>query len=313
MAQDILWIDGQAKWGCVERICPGKYIRSGQWEAEWNNSFDGPHYDYISDYDCVFRHPVEMKYVVENYDLESWNNLQTAKENGRDVTITNVAHFCNQQASQAIKGDDGFIGGSKKINVGPEGDDITAKFSWWSPIFTKGDVGQVRAHFKTVLQPFGNDDDLPAAVWNQFASSDAFEPNGDRYGNYYFQYDINKLCQAYENLCQDAKIEFRILGTFLYKCEVMHAVLVCSEANGAGRFKDYPLLAANEAVVTRDNEEMWTWKPEATGTEITRLEGSWQRYPKFRRWEHVAFAFHIPDDIHVMAVPNPGEHWPELL
>ena len=307
MAQDILWIDGQAKWGCVERICPGKYIRSGQWEAEWNNSFDRPHYDYISDYDCVFRHPVEMNYVVENYDLESWSNLQTAKQNGTDVTITNVAHFCKQQASQAIIGDGGFIGGSKKINEGPEGDDITATFSWWSSIFT-GDVAQVRAHFKTVLQPFGNDDDLPAAVSGQFATSHAFKPNGDRYGDHYFQYGIKELCQAYKNLYQDAEIEFRILGTFLYKCEVMHAVLVCSEANGAGRFKDYPLLAANEAV---NNEGMWTWKPEATGTEIRRLEGSWQPYPMYRRWEHVAFAFHIPDYIDVMTVPDLEDHLKE--
>ena len=310
MAQDILWIDGQAKWGGVERICPGQHIRSGQWKAEWSNVFGGLHYDYISDYDCVFRHPVEMNDIVENYDLESWNNLQTAKQNGTDVTITNVAHFCKQQASQAIIGADGFIGGSKKINVGPEGDDITAKFSWWSPIFTAEDAGQVRDHFETVLGPFiGYDDD---AVWNQFATSDAFIPNKTRYGDYYFQYDIKKLCQAYENRFQEDEIEFRILGTFLYKCEVMHAVLVCSEANGAGRFKDYPLLAANEAVVTLDNDRMWTWKPEATASEIRRLEGSWQRYPMYRRWEHVAFAFHIPDDIDVMTVPDLEDHLKEL-
>ena len=248
-----------------------------------------------------------MNDIVENYDMQRWNNLQTAKQNGTDVTITNVAHFCKQQASQAIIGDDGFIGGSKKINE-EEGDDITAKFSWWSPIFTPEDVGQVRNHFETVLEPFG---DAPAAVFGQFATSDAFIPNKGRYGKYFFQYGINELSQAYENLYQNPAIEFRILGTFLYKCEVMHAVLVCSQANGAGRFSHYPPVAANEAVVTRD-EEMWTWKPEATGTVNRRLEGL-QQFPMYRRWEHVAFAFHIPDDIDcVMTVPDLEDHLYEL-
>lgn len=80
----------------------------------------------------------------------------------------------------------------------------------------------------------------------------------------------------------------------------MHAVLVCSQEYGNGLFKKYPPVLTpegdinNEAVVTRDNNGNWVWKPQATGTIIKRLRDECISYPKYRRWEHVAFAFHIP-------------------
>ena len=40
----------------------------------------------------------------------------------------------------------------------------------------------------------------------------------------------------------------------------------------------------------------WIWKPQATGTEIIRPGKYRQPYPMYRRWENVAFAFHIPDE-----------------
>ena len=150
----------------------------------------------------------------------------------------------------------------------------------------------------------------------QFATSDAFKPNPERYGRSYFQYDINDLCGNYGDLI-GGEVQFKILGTFGYKNEVMHAVLVCSQENGAGLFGAYlPVLTPeedvnNEAVVTRDNNGNWVWKPQATGTEIERLPDQ-RIYPKYRRWEHVAFAFHIPDEWagneQLMSVPGLGDN-----
>ena len=80
----------------------------------------------------------------------------------------------------------------------------------------------------------------------------------------------------------------------------MHAVLIWSEEYGNGRFKKYPHVLTpeedvnNEAVVTRDSNGNWVWKPQATGTVIKRLPDQRISYPMYRRWEHVAFAFHIP-------------------
>ena len=85
-------------------------------------------------------------------------------------------------------------------------------------------------------------------------------------------------------------------------------------ADGNGLFKEYPHVSEkdinNEAVVTRDNNGNWVWKPQATGTEIKRLRYE-NEYPKYRRWQHVAFAFHIPEEWKndpeseaIMSVPN---------
>ena len=75
-------------------------------------------------------------------------------------------------------------------------------------------------------------------------------------------------------------------------------------------FRAYPPVLTpeedvnNEAVVTRDDNGNWVWKPQATGgTVINRLPDR-NVYPMYRRWEHVAFAFHIPDDQQFMSVPE---------
>ena len=58
----------------------------------------------------------------------------------------------------------------------------------------------------------------------QFATSDAFRPNADRYGSSYLKYDIDELCYYYDKHFK-GEVRFKILGTFGYKQEIMHAVL----------------------------------------------------------------------------------------
>lgn len=68
----------------------------------------------------------------------------------------------------------------------------------------------------------------------------------------------------------------------------MHAVVVCSRKNGASNFATYPDVLTpiedvkNEAVITRDYDGNWIWKPQATGSEIKRLQSHQQKYPKYR-------------------------------
>ena len=174
----------------------------------------------------------------------------------------------------------------------------------------------MRKTLEQAITPFLADEDDIEELKSQFATSVAFSPTHQslqRYGSYYFQYGINKLCEHYGSLF-DGEVQFKILGTFGYKQEVMHAVLVCSQENGAVMFSAYPSVltpaddANNEAVVTRDTNGNWEWKPQATGgTKIKRLPGN-LKYPKFRRWEHVAFAFHIPDEINQFDVDDPESH-----
>ena len=318
--QNVIWLDGIAKGpGIVEKISPGRHVRQNEWQPQWNYMYLPPNgmghrYDYISDYDCIFNHPMDD--IVGNqhlqYNQEGWQNLQDAKNQGWPLEITNVAHFTNDGAAKQIVKDYGFRGGLKKINLDKNHDDVFAKLSWWSPVFTDAERNSLRGHLGEVIQPFTDPeegDDLDA-LKNQFATSDAFQPKAWRYGRHLFRYDLNELCENYSQLINDEP-QYKILGTFGYKKEVMHAVLVCSEADGVWQFSDYPDVPDfnNEAVVvTRDDDGNWYWRPQATGgDEILRVQAHWQSYPRYRRWEHVAFAFHIPDD-EIMVCDSPLDH-----
>ena len=121
------------------------------------------------------------------------------------------------------------------------------------------------------------------------------------------------MCDHYSQLI-DGEPRYKVLGTFGYKQEVMHSVLVCSETDGAGEFACYPDVLFpmedfySEAVITRDDFDNWYWRPHATGGgEILRLQAHSQNYPRYRRWEHLAFAFHIPDD-EIMVCDSPLDH-----
>ncbi|KAJ7376967.1 hypothetical protein OS493_031239 [Desmophyllum pertusum] len=318
------WLDGQANVpGIVEKICPESHISQNQWQPGWNQVYWQTDYDYISDYECVFNYPINVADNIGLYGRGIWDNLQADKQQGTHVPITNLAHFTSPANAEKIIENGGFRGGMKKINEDAQGNDITAKFSWWSPILTgERDKNQVRRTLGAAIQPFLGQYDDQDNLQNQFATSDAFTPNPRRYGSRYFQYSINELFEYYENMYSiHDELQFKIMGTFGYKVEIMHAVLVCSQADGDGRFGAYPPVLKpeedvnNEAVVTRDGDGNWIWKPQATGTEITRLQAHWQYYPMYRRWENVAFAFHIPDewgnDLQnetFMAVPNLRDH-----
>lgn len=316
MADQIQWLDGEANVpGSVEKICPKRHIRQNQWQSKWNKMYRAkPGYDYISDYECIFNHPIDNEAQLDSYPRLS-SDLRDAKKQGTRLSITNLAHFTKEETAIVTSG--GFKGGIKKINKDEEGNNVSPKFSWWSPKFDENDRTTVQNTLEQAITPFLTDEDDITKLKSQFATSVAFLPTPQslqRYGSHYFQYGIHDLCEHYGSLFDD-EVQFKILGTFGYKQEVMHAVLVCSQENGAGMFKAYPSVLTpeedannNEAVVTRDTNGNWEWKPQATGgTEITRLSGNLPR-PKFRRWEHVAFAFHIPDEINQIDVHDPESH-----
>ena len=321
MAGQIVWLDGQANNpGSVEKISPERHVRQNQWQSEWNELYlnpSSPHrYDYISDYECIFTHPIDEDAQLDLYD-GLWADLQAAKQQGTNVSITSLSHFTTEENAQAIVSSGGFKGGIKKFNEDEEGNPVSANFSWWSPKFGDDDRTTVQNTLEQAISPFLAGQADMIELQRQFATSRAFLPNPQQYGSSYFQYDINNLCDQYGNLFV-GEVQFKILGTFGYKQEVMHAVLVCSQENGAGMFNAYPPVLTpeedvdNEAVVTRDTNGNWIWKPQATATEITRLPDHHISYPNFRRWEHVAFAFHIPDEINQFAVVDPQSHLYEL-
>ena len=319
---EIIWLDGIAKKPDeVEKICSCIHVRQNQWQPEWNKMYQGKHeYDYISDYECIFNHPMDhmgnLHFHAED-NQERLKKLQDAKKQGTSVKITELAHFTNLDAAAQILDDHGFRGGLKKINEGDKHNDVKANLSWWIPVFTDAEKNGVREQLGEVIKLFTEEKDKIGALKNQFATSDAFQPNPLRYGDCLFQYGINKLCYNYihSKFIRGAReLRYKILGTFGYKKEVMHAVLVCSETDGAGQFAGYPDVSTpeedinNEAVITRDDDGNWYWRPQATGGgDILRLQAHLQNYPRYRRWEQVAFAFHIPNK-KIMSCDSPRDH-----
>lgn len=301
MTEQISWLDGESKIdGEIEKICPGRHIGEKQWRPEWNDMYLTPTnkhcYDYISDYECIFNHP------INDVDQQRWKNLQDAKKRGTNVPIINIAHFTNGDGAEEIFKYRRFMGGTKKINEDAKLDVLT-KLSWWSPIFTKEEKSKVRVHLGKVLQSFLGEEDDQAALQNQFATSEAFLPNPLRRENILFAYGIDDLCTNYGNLV-GGDVQYKILGTFAYKQEIIHTVLVCGQADGDGQFAACPNVPtpeqdiSNEAVITRDDDGNWVWKPQATATEIKLLHSNCnlQNVPVHRIWENVAFAFHILDE-----------------
>ena len=63
-SNDLIWLHGKANVpGNPEKICPGRHVRQNEWQPEWNDMYlppngEGDRYDYISDYECIFNHPV---------------------------------------------------------------------------------------------------------------------------------------------------------------------------------------------------------------------------------------------------------------
>lgn len=129
----------------------------------------------------------------------------------------------------------------KKINVDGEGHDVKAKFSWWSPKFGGDNIKLVRSTLRTAIAPFLDEHDRPSDLELNFACSDAFLARSSRCGGYDFQYNINDLLQHCKDFFRDT-VQGKVLGTFGYEAEVIHAVLVCSQENGDGLFKEYPLV-----------------------------------------------------------------------
>ena len=289
------WIEGQANVANrVEYILPGSH----GYDDRWNET-----YNYISDYDCIFNHPVDLAGIIETYGEPRWQDLQGAKQAGTRIPINNLAHFTREDNAANIIASLGFKGGMKKINE----DNIQASLSWWSPKFTEEDINLVRNTIERAIRPFYKENDDPESLKNQFATSDAFIPQAWRYGSIFFEYGIDELCQHYERYRAN-NIQYKILGTYVYRQEIMYAVLVCSDEDE--QFANYPAVSGdgnNGAVVTRNNQN-WVWSPQATSTTITRLAG-FRQILEFRRWEHVAFAFYVP---HGDIIPHDVFDLPEL-
>ncbi|XP_051883200.1 uncharacterized protein LOC127576654 [Pristis pectinata] len=177
------------------------------------------------------------------------------------------------------------------------GDNVEGDFSWWSFEIDRGEIKRERQRYRDIIRRRGQSLGTLSHCFN----SPAFLP-GSRYGNFKFTYDIATLMEMYQrSVCEGQPPGVRLLGTFTYKLEVMHAVVVFPP--GGSLFSECPDIPSDPRAVVSKSVRGWTWRPDSTGQTIgpTTIY-----FPTFRRWDHVGIAFHLPRGSPPFPVP-PGD------
>lgn len=302
------WLIGEKSEKGEERICPERHVTQAEWCPSFTKDLRSKkkrRYDYISDYECPFPHPIKMKKLWKKGVCQTqWNALQKAKQQGYGIPIEELAHFTSENISNSIIEDGGFRGQEKKINMKRKRD-VIANLSWWRPVFPDDVPEKLRDHLSKHLSKFAdtgvdNFDDIRS----QFAKSQVFRPEKRGHIECYFQFSIPSILRHYRNyIGLENDLEFSILGTFLYEKEIMHAVLVWSKGiEGHEQFSRYPVIPEEESIITRDDNGRWMWYPQATTRKkikrFKRFSKTDEDDVKHALWENVAFAFYLrPNDV----------------
>ncbi|XP_055503000.1 uncharacterized protein LOC129704122 [Leucoraja erinacea] len=162
----------------------------------------------------------------------------------------------------------------KKIGV-----KVSEYFSWWSFEIAEDEKKRERNKYQKIIE----DKPESSVTIHQFFSSPSFQEES-RYGNFKFTYDMESLFEMYENsVCGGSRAEFRVLGTYTYKQEVMHVVVVCP-SDVAPLFSSCPLVGDDTQAVVFKSDQGWCWRPDST-----RYIGK-----PYGCWDHVSLAFHLP-------------------
>ena len=118
-----------------------------------------------------------------------------------------------------------------------------------------------------------------------------------RYGNVIFEYNIDQLLKAYSTqYCNEDEPKLLVLGTFAYKQEVMHSIIVCPP-KAKKLIRSLPHMDDTTSVIYKA-DDYWVWRPELTGSRANYYHTYFKNieYKSYRRWEHASFAFFVPDD-----------------
>ena len=248
------------------------------------------------------------------YDSKPGHDLPRCR-----LRVKSLIHATTPEAAAAIISQDGMKSTFKRLN-----DDKGLRLIWWGIALEKKDIATYTEECRTFLRDgvvgeksivddldleLGSDSDdshdSSGSITEQledlnmdksditnrmtnFCSSAPFASTS-RYGNIVFEYSIEELLHEYSSqFCNGKDPVFRVMGTFAYKQEVMHAILVCSRRR---KFKDVNFPHVDEeATAIFKKEEKWIWSPETTGE--TMIGNPTQSY---RRWEHATFAFLAPE------------------
>mmetsp|Transcript_27997 Transcript_27997/g.39083 ORF Transcript_27997/g.39083 Transcript_27997/m.39083 type:complete len:375 (-) Transcript_27997:379-1503(-) len=95
-------------------------------------------------------------------------------------------------------------------------------------------------------------------IYQKIGSSPAFRQEESRYGNFHFSFEAHRLLKQYRKKYPKEKLKYYILGTFRYKWEVQHTVLIAPAESFSNDLKLEELSTKNSShIVTDVNNLAW--------------------------------------------------------
>ncbi|XP_056403411.1 uncharacterized protein LOC130296151 [Hyla sarda] len=252
----------------------------------------------------------KMKFSIEGVRSDLFLRLPV------EFPVTRLRHTTTWTATEDILASQSFIG---RQHDREEFMDL----SFWGADIPSSDIEKAREDVYTYVHgnvPPEEAEEYRGEITRQFANSPAFDKEASRYGNFTFSLPFSDLLSLYKSqFCNKEEPQLSILGTDLYKQEIVHYVVVhCPDE---ARFMDLPRV---RILQTREEEEplpcvYWMgetlyWRPESTSADLKVLckEGhiiaghcephcGWFTdrghccHGVACVWNHLVFAFHIPD------------------
>ncbi|KAJ3134279.1 hypothetical protein HDU90_005145 [Geranomyces variabilis] len=173
------------------------------------------------------------------------------------------------------------------------------RLSWWSPVVTAEEKDRLRDHVRRQREDLrrrrkdeGKDEDdymfLSAFMDADLATSPAFDSTSSRYGPHGLIARVQSLLDAFAAHweVERSQLQYRKFGTFSYKREWMHTILVFPPLS---KFKEnfrldidktFPELGTSDDFLRRLDDGSWEWRMRSSSGN----SGG---------WEHPTFAFRL--------------------
>lgn len=259
----------------IEHFLPGKHLQSDCWDRPGS-------YEYIPD--------------SKVFGSETEHDLPTCQ-----FRVKSLIHATTPKAASDIIRKGGLLP-NFKVLLGEK----ALPLIWWGLALEESDIIQYTEQCRRFASRVERDRQASEqqaevdSLSNQFETLTMEEGMGifcssapfareSRYGNIVFEYPADELFSAYSSqFCANKEPTFRVMGTFAYKQEVMHAVLVCPPNKYR---KAFPFVDEDVSIIYK-KDGVWIWNPETTGDKMYKSPTS--RF--YRRWEHATFAFLVQED-----------------
>ncbi|KAL3879424.1 hypothetical protein ACJMK2_031722 [Sinanodonta woodiana] len=254
-----------------EHFMIGEFIQSDNWERSPPPYFFPNNYPYLKD--CI-------EFCGDQYGRYIKN----------EIRVTEITHGTSCEKMLSIINDGGFRSATKHIpGIG------NMDLVWFGLKIKETEIDCVKENYRRSAQDLLQYGLPTSKVVSHFASTAPFQPMS-RYGNFKFTLNIQEVLHEYKMQFGNGRLEMRKLGTFAYKMETMHVILVCPP--GTYSASQCPLLFGDPIIQPDESFKTWKWRPHSTGDQRVSIQPLFSQFVYeerlFKRWEHVVFAFYVP-------------------